>query len=147
MADLQIVLADDDADDREFFQEALSEAGIQAILTTLENGDELMDFLSDIKEPPPPHIIILDINMPRKSGKACLLEIRKDKKFDDTPIIMFSTSTHHKDIEDTYNQGANLYVSKLSFFMNDIESMKSLFSADWKKQLAKRPRDKYVFAV
>ena len=147
MHQLRIFLADDDADDRMLFQEALLSAGIAAELTTAEDGYQLMDSLAQIAEPPPPDLIFLDINMPGKDGKACLREIRNNNKFDKTPVVMFTTSTYLKDIEDTYREGANMYVSKTDFFMNDVQWMKAVLASDWQSQTSRPPREKFMFSV
>lgn len=144
MENIQILLADDDADDRMFFQEALSEAAIAADLTTVENGRQLTDFLSGITEPPPPHIIFLDINMPYKNGKECLREIRNNEKFNNIPVVMFSTSSHHKDIEESYSNGANLYISKTEFFENEVPMLKKLFCPNWREQWMNLSKDQFI---
>jgi len=141
---IHILLADDDADDRYFFSRAFSKASIAADVTTVEDGEQLTDFLHKITGPPPPDIIFLDINMPRKNGKACLQEIRNDAKFNKVPVVMFSTSTHHKDIQETYKIGANRYISKNDFFGNEVDILKKLFPADWKESIFNKTTDEFV---
>ena len=141
---IHILLADDDDDDRMFFQEALNEMAMTAILITVEDGEKLMDVLSTMDNPPPPHLIFLDINMPRKNGKECLEEIRGNKKFDNIPVIMFSTSTYRGDIDETYQKGANLYIPKSLFYSDQKLILEKLFSKLWKEYLQKVPREKFV---
>ena len=90
-APLIILLADDDTDDRFFFEKALKEIPISNQITTVQNGEELMNYLSQ-----PgiilPDIIFLDISMPRKTGIECLIEIKNDKKLEHIPVIIFTTS-------------------------------------------------------
>lgn len=147
MENFEILLADDDSDDRSFFQEALVQAAIPAKLTMVEDGKQLTDFLAGITNPPPPDIIFLDINMPLKNGKICLREIRNDKKFNSVPVVMFSTSSYHKDIEDTYATGANMYIVKSDFFENEVCTLKSLFSVNWKEHFMNRPKEKFVLKM
>lgn len=142
---IEILLADDDADDRAFFQEALEESGIPSKLTTVVDGEKLTSYLSTIKNPPPPDIIFLDINMPYKDGKACLREIRKDDKFRNIPVIMFSTSTYAGDIEETFESGASLYISKADFFENETMMLKKLFSKNWNETMLNVAKDRFVF--
>lgn len=82
---LNILLADDDEDDRLFFKEALENIKIKTVVTTVNDGIELMEYLnkSDIKYP---DIVFLDLNMPRKNGIQCLEEIRKDKNLKILPL-------------------------------------------------------------
>lgn len=142
---IQILLVDDDADDRDFFEEALQDSGIPSNLTTVIDGEKLTDFLAEIENPPPPDIIFMDINMPYKDGKTCLREIRKDRKFREVPIIMFSTSTHTRDIEESFNCGANLYLSKGAFFENDVHILKQIFGTNWRENILNVKRDQFFF--
>ena len=142
---IEILLADDDADDRAFFREALEESGIPSKLTTVVDGEKLTNYLSTIKTPPPPDVIFLDINMPYKDGKACLREIRKNDKFRNIPIIMFSTSTYAGDIEETFEDGASLYISKADFFENETSMLKKLFSHNWNENMLNVAKDRFVF--
>jgi len=147
MDHIRIFLADDDPDDRFFFDRALSKAAIAANLTVAEDGQKLIDLLDGITEPPPPDIIFLDINMPCKNGKACLIEIRKKEKFNNVPVIMFSTSSHHRDIEETFETGANRYINKTDFFGNQVMMLQKLFSNDWKTSLLTAAKEQYVVKV
>ncbi len=88
---LSILLADDDADDRSFFENALKEIPIDAELTTVNDGEQLMDYFSKNSEQLP-DVLFLDLSMPRKGGFECLTEMQEDVKLKDVPIVMFSTS-------------------------------------------------------
>jgi len=147
MRNVQILLADDDEDDRNFFREALSAADIVAELKTVVDGIELTDYLTTIKNPPPPDIIFLDINMPFKNGKTCLREIRNNQNYNSIPVVMFSTSSHDKDVEDTYSEGANLYIYKDEFFEDEIKMLKILFSPGGKKQLNSTSREDFILKI
>jgi CheY-like chemotaxis protein len=106
---LHILLADDDADDRSFFENALKEIPIEARLTAVNDGEELMDYLSKNSEQLP-DVLFLDLSMPRKGGFECLTEIREDLKLKDFPIVMFSTS-YTQDFN--YEQGMITVLYKL----------------------------------
>lgn len=88
---LQILLADDDTDDCSFFAEALKEIPIATSLTTVRNGEELMKYLSKNANDLP-HVLFLDLSMPRKTGFECLSEIKGSEVFKNIPVIMFTTS-------------------------------------------------------
>lgn len=106
-----ILLADDDEGDRLIFQEALEELEIKPIVQTVNNGMELMAYLTK-KNARLPHLIFLDLNMPRKNGLECLKEIRSNEKLKDVPIAIYSTSYNEKDMEETFRNGANVYITK-----------------------------------
>ena len=139
-----VLLADDDEDDRMLFKEVLNELSTSTFLMTVEDGEKLMGLLSTLPSSPPPHVIFLDINMPRKNGIECLAEIRSNPKFDNVPIFMFSTSLDLQDIDMTYKNGANLYIPKSIFFTSQKQIIQELFTVHWKNYLAKIPKEKFV---
>ena len=124
---VKVIMADDDKDDQEIFQEALNQAPVKSDLTTVDNGQALMDNLND-KSIPNPDIIFLDINMPGKDGKETLKEIKSDKVLKEIPTVMYTTSTNAKDIEETHKSGANLFVPKPSSFNKLVLILKNIFT-------------------
>ena len=112
---LNILLADDDIDDCNFFNDALVALQPSASLTVVHDGEELMNWLSENVEHLP-HVLFLDINMPRKSGIECLSEIRQNKKLNDLAVVMFSTSNSWDTINMLFKSGSNIYIHKPSDF-------------------------------
>lgn len=90
-APLKILLADDDMDDRTFFDKALQEIPVDTTLHTVNNGEELMKYLTE-HEDRLPDVLFLDLSMPRKTGFECLAEIKENEKFKALTVIMFTTS-------------------------------------------------------
>lgn len=131
---LKIILAEDDKDDQELFMEALSATKVPSEVTTVENGEELVNTLKDPAEPKP-DIVFIDINMPVKGGKEALAEIKSDQELKEIPAVMLSTSNHPKDIEETFNKGASLYIQKPSSFSGFILILKKVFVLHWTKAL------------
>src|SRR5690606_1498089 len=105
-----LLLADDDEDDRAFFKEALDELFISVKLTTVNDGVELMGFLSESGNLP--DILSLDLNMPRKSGFECLKEIKKMERLKHLTVIVFSTSLDMEIVDLMYEIGASYYIQK-----------------------------------
>ena len=129
-----IFLAEDDADDRQFFEDALKEITIPTELTLSKNGLELMKNLETLTSHPPPHIIFLDINMPYKGGLECLKEIRETPKFKEIPVVIFSTSANDEVVAKTYHQGANYYVRKPTSFLLLIKAIETVLMLEmWRK--------------
>lgn len=131
---VKIILAEDDQDDQELFMEALDATKVPSEVITVENGEELVNTLKDPAEPKP-DIVFIDINMPVKGGKEALAEIKSDQELKDIPAVMLSTSNHPKEIEETFNKGANLYVQKPSSFTGFILILKKVFILHWTKAL------------
>ncbi|MFU8859554.1 MAG: response regulator [Cyclonatronaceae bacterium] len=110
-APLHVLLTDDDEDDRLIFKEILCEMDKDITVSMVNDGKQLMEFLTT-DDNPLPHIIFLDLNMPNMNGIECLKEIRSQEKFSDISIAIYSTSTSEKDIDDTFYHGANIYITK-----------------------------------
>ena len=120
-APLHILLADDDIDDRFFFAKALKEMPIATTLVTVNNGEQLMDYLAENADHLP-DVLFLDLSMPRKTGFECLAEIKENKKLKLLPVMMLTTSfTRGIDFEDNLKKtlsrmGAQDYIRKPSEF-------------------------------
>ena len=117
---LNILLADDDMDDCRFFKEALEALPLTTKLTTVNDGEELMTYLLDNTDHLP-HVLFLDINMPRKNGFECLSEIKHHDKLKDLPVVMFSTSNAQDKINILFNTGADVYIRKPSNFAQLVQ--------------------------
>lgn len=118
---LRILLADDDEADRLLFKEAISELKIKTVVQSVNDGVDLMEALA-VENQPLPQLLFLDLNMPRKDGMECLREIRANEKYNDISIAIFSTSGADDDMEETFLNGANVYIHK----PNDFGSLKKL---------------------
>lgn len=101
-------------------------------LRVVEDGVELMDYLkrrepfADPDSAPRPDIILLDLNMPRKSGREALREIKADPELRDIPVIVLTTSKAHEDIARSYAEGAASFITKPVTFESMCEVMKTL---------------------
>ncbi|MBK8881778.1 MAG: response regulator [Bacteroidales bacterium] len=113
---MNILLADDDIDDCIFFEKALEELIISTNLTTVHDGEELMQLLAN-ESYNLPDILFLDLNMPRKNGFECLSEIKHDNKLKDLPVIIFSTSFEQEVVNSLYKNGARYFIRKPSVFI------------------------------
>ena len=113
---LQILLADDDLDDCFLFKEALNELALSTQLTTVYNGEELIElFTTGIGQPF--DVLFLDLNMPRKNGFACLEEIKLNEKWSYVPVIIFSTSFEKGTEASLYLKGALSCIQKPTDFL------------------------------
>jgi CheY-like chemotaxis protein len=108
---LNILLADDDMDDCNFFKQALEALSVSTHLKTVNDGEQLMSYLLDNVETLP-DVLFLDLNMPRKNGFECLTEIKDNEQLQHIPIVIFSTSFPKNIIDKAFKLGANVYVRK-----------------------------------
>ena len=143
---LHILLADDDKDDRLFFKYAMEELKIKTTVTTVNDGVQLMEYL---KQPDGllPHVVFLDLNMPRKGGFECLKEIRSDKKFKDLSIAIYSTSGSEKDIEESFVQGANVYITKPNDFNSLKKILAEVININWQYHTCGLNRENFLLSI
>ena len=112
---MNILLADDDTDDCMFFKEALKELFLPTDLTAVHDGEQLMQLLTS-ETTKLPHVLFLDLNMPRKNGFECLTEIKTNEKLNGIPVIIFSTSFENETVNRLHKGGAMYYIRKPSQF-------------------------------
>ncbi len=113
-APIQILLADDDNDDKSLFEEVLRQLPLSTQLTTVNDGEELVQML--LKLVSLPAVIFLDLNMPRKNGIECLTEIKMNNELRKLPVIIYSTSFEPSVVNQLYNKGADYYIRKPAEF-------------------------------
>ena len=112
---LHLLLADDDIDDCDFFKDAIDELSATLKLTIVNNGVELMEFLMENPNNTP-DLIFLDLNMPKKSGLECMVEIKSSDSLSHIPIIIYSTSLDQMVVNSLYQMGAHHYIQKPAEF-------------------------------
>lgn len=143
---LHIMLADDDEDDRNFFNDAISDLKISNKLTIFKNGQDLMDYLEH-PDTVLPDILFLDLNMPCKTGNECLKDIRANPKFKDISIAIYSTSSSDKDIEETFVGGANIYIKKPNDFSKLKKVLNEVVNLNWQFHTSKLNKDTFFFSI
>ena len=126
---IKILLADDDPDDRLLVREAFEESHLLNILDTVNDGEDLMNYLYQRGEyagKPAPDLILLDLNMPRKNGMEALEEIKADSNLRRIPIVILTTSKAEEDIIRTYDLGVNSFIVKPVTFDSLVDLVKNL---------------------
>lgn len=112
---IEILLVEDDEADVRLTQEALADAKVKNTLHVARDGVQAMEILRAREDDPErrrPDLVLLDLNLPRKSGQAVLEEVKGDPELRRIPIVILTTSSQHEDILNTYDLGANAYVTK-----------------------------------
>lgn len=113
-----ILLADDDADDREMTRKALAKNLLATDFHTVSDGEQLLDYLHHrgaFAPPalsPTPAFILLDLNMPKMDGREALAEIKADPALRRIPVVVMTTSKAEEDIYRTYDMGCSSFISK-----------------------------------
>lgn len=112
---IEILLVEDDPGDVELIKESIRDSKIRLNLNVVSNGDDAIKFLKkegDFNESQEPDLIILDLNLPRRSGMEVLGEVKGNEDLKHIPIIVMTTSDQDTDIIKSYKLGANSYVTK-----------------------------------
>lgn len=142
---LRILLVDDDVDDCDLFKDAVGETGLHATIEIAHEGVKIMQLFNTRAEYLP-HLIFLDLNMPKVSGTECLREIRRASYLNGIPVIMFSTSCTEIDVEESFAGGANLYLQKPTHYQQLVDMLTKVLLLDWRKYLIERKRSNFVIA-
>jgi CheY-like chemotaxis protein len=133
MKPVEILLVEDNPGDVRLTREALKEAKVINNLTVLKDGVEALAFL---RQQGPyggaviPHLILLDLNLPKKDGREVLAEIKADEKLKRIPVVVLTTSQDEQDVFKSYNLHANCYVTKpvdLEQFMTVVKSIEDFW--------------------
>ncbi len=111
----QVLLVDDNPADIDLATDVLARCNFPSLVSFVTDGSEAIAFLHQAgrySDRPLPDLVLLDLNLPRKDGKAVLAEVKTHPSLRKTPIVIFSTSQARQDIETSYQLGANSYVCK-----------------------------------
>lgn len=134
-----IILAEDDRDEVLVFELALKEVPIPVDMRHAEDGEVLFKLLKNRI----PDMLFLDVHMPCKNGISCIMEIRKNREYDNLPVIMYSADTSEQTIEQTFRNGANMYLTKTNTIRELVKKLLAIFSLDW-AYMHYPPRDQFV---
>ncbi len=133
-----ILLVEDNPADQEITRRALEDAKVNNELHVVNDGVEAMEYLrregkySDSADSPRPDLLLLDINMPKMDGKQVLDRVKSDEKLRTIPVIMLTTSSHERDVIESYNLGVNAYIAKpvdIGQFINVLKSLEEFWFA------------------
>ena len=113
---INILLADDDIADCLLFKEALEELPLSTCLTTVNNGEQLIEVITQ-KGNKLPDVLFLDLNMPRKNGFAALGLIKRSDELEKIPVIIFSTASDIETVKKVFRDAAHYYISKPADFL------------------------------
>lgn len=123
-------IVDDDLDDQELFIEAVNEVDSSIECISSSNCEEALDLLKNSKIDLP-DVIFLDLNMPRLNGKQCLVELKRQAHLQHIPVIIYSTSSEKRDIEETARLGAAHFLTKPNKFEELCKAVSFVVAMDW----------------
>lgn len=126
---INILLVEDNEPDVVLTQEAFKEAKISNALYVVEDGVEALDYLyqqGKYSDAPRPDLILLDLNLPRKDGRAVLQEIKSDPALASIPVVILTTSSDERDVVRAYTSHANCYIVKPVDFLQFMSIVRSI---------------------
>ncbi|RFS26345.1 response regulator [Chitinophaga silvatica] len=126
----QVMIIDDDADDRTFFQEAISNISPVIETKVFSSGVQALALFEENKVYTPDYIF-LDFNMPLMNGRECLVELKKILQHRMTKIVILSTSDMKEDRDEAYRLGAKLFLTKPNTFQELCNMLKDVLEGSW----------------
>jgi len=128
---IDILVVEDDEGDVLMIREALSETKIPSVLNVVDNGEDALRYLR--REDPyagatRPDLVLLDLNLPRLDGRQVLSTIKDDSTLRRIPVVILTTSSNLDDIEHSYDQHANAYVTKPVGFEEFVQVIREIDS-------------------
>lgn len=125
----EILLVEDNPGDARLAQEALKEGRMASRLKVVVDGVEAMTYLrreGSFGDAPRPHLVLLDLNLPRKDGRQVLAEMKADPELRRIPVVVLTTSQAEQDVGRSYDLHANCYITKpvdLDRFISVVRSI------------------------
>jgi CheY-like chemotaxis protein len=126
---LGVLLVEDDPGDVLIAREALRASDVESQLSVVNDGVEALAYLrqrGDYRDAPRPDLILLDLNLPRKSGHEVLAEVKADLSLRTIPVVVLTTSRSADDVTRSYQLHANVYVTKPVDFDDFTEVVKQI---------------------
>ena len=127
------LLVEDNPADARLIQEAIKQFQVEHKINVVEDGIESMEYLhkkGEYKDCETPDLIILDLNLPRKSGREVLKEVKNEDKLMTIPVIILTTSKNEADVCESYKCYANAYMTKPTDFSDFMDAIKN-FESFW----------------
>ena len=124
-----LLLVEDNPDDVELTRLALEDAGMRCDLEVVEDGADAIARMTAAKEPggpPRPHLVLLDLNLPKVDGREVLQAIRANEATRSLPVVVLTTSTEPFDVDASYALGANSYIRKPVDFEQFVWAVKQV---------------------
>lgn len=113
MKAISILLIEDNEGDILLTKEAFEESKIINKIIVIKDGKEAINFFETLgSKDNLPHIVLLDVNLPKMSGHEVLMYIKNTERFKSIPVIMLTTSSSEKDILQSYRNHVNCYITK-----------------------------------
>jgi CheY-like chemotaxis protein len=123
---IRILLVEDDPADVLMTREALEEGAVANTLDVVSDGVLAMERLRSLSGGDRPDLVLLDLNLPRKSGLEVLAELKDDVELRRIPVVILTTSDAEQDVLASYDNHANAYIKKPVDFHDFVEVVRQI---------------------
>lgn len=129
---LRILFVEDNHDHAELVMRSLEEHRVANTITHVDNGEAALDYLyqrndyADADQHPRPHVVLLDLRLPRVDGLDVLAQIKEDESLRRIPVVVLTTSEKESDITRAYDLNANAYLVKPIDFSKFVDLLRDL---------------------
>jgi CheY-like chemotaxis protein len=128
---VKILIAEDDDGHAELIKEALLDSGVNNPVTRFHDGQEVWEYLQELVKTDDnfnenAYLLLLDINMPRMDGVDVLRRVKKNEKLKSIPVIMLTTTDDPREVDQCYEIGCNIYITKPVDFLKFSDTLKRL---------------------
>ena len=133
---MEILLIEDDLEDAGLTIEALRKSDVPCRISLVRDGEEAMEFLlrnGKYRRAPQPDLILLDLNLPKKSGREVLAEVRGHERLARVPVVVLTSSRTHQEILQAENLHVESYLTKpvdLPQFDGVVKSLRKYMLSD-----------------
>jgi CheY-like chemotaxis protein len=127
-----ILLVEDNPADVKITQRALRDSGLAVDLIVVRDGQEAVEYLmrqgtyAQTDDWRSPDLILLDLNLPRLTGREVLLRIRARPELRTVPVVVLTTSCRPEDVHELYAAGANTYIEKPQDFARFVQVLQTI---------------------
>ena len=126
---VDILLVEDNPGDVMLIEEVLGDSKIRNTLHVVSDGEQAMEFVrrqGEHARAPRPDLILLDLNLPRKSGREVLREIKSDPDLKSIPVVVLTSSKSEEDVIKSYELYVNAYILKPVDFHQFVKVMQGI---------------------
>jgi len=133
---MEVLLVEDDLEDAGLTIDALRQGEVPCRISLVRDGEEAMEFLlrdAKYRRAPQPDLILLDLNLPKKSGREVLAEVRGNERLAHVPVVVLTSSRTHRQILEAENLHVESYMTKpvdLEQFEAVVKSLRRYMLSD-----------------
>ncbi|GAB1453135.1 hypothetical protein MASR2M47_31910 [Draconibacterium sp.] len=141
-----VLLAENNDNERHFFKGVLENLRMKTVVQTVNDGDELLKYLS-APNAESPHIVFLGQKGPGNAGYEYLRQLKHLNATKDTAIAMYSSSASESEIENSFVEGANVYIKKTADSQVFKKKLENVLAMSWHYQTSGLNRDNFIMSV